>query len=347
MILYHLLTDLLGRNEAYLQHSILYLDEFVLNGGIVGAMPANFLRPIAGTIVSVIARYRLWRIKRALRPVFEERMRFIQESSSENSALEPQDHLQSILRYASQNRPAELNIHDITVRICTTNLAAVHQTSFALTNLLLNIVASNSEHNTISVIRDEITRTFGTESPNWTKAAASKMIRLDSIIRETLRVHSFANRGLLRMVMADEGLLTEDGVLLPKGCVMSYISHPAQCDGDIFENPLQFDPFRFSRIREQAAKALEADPDTKSSSGMKQTFVSTGPHFLVFGHGKHACPGRFLLDFELKIIVTYILTHYDLELPRQFKGQRPKTSWMSEACFPDSKGAIKFRRRKS
>lgn len=76
------------------------------------------------------------------------------------------------------------------------------------------------------------------------------------------------------------------------------------------------------------------------------SFVSTGPQFLPFGHGKFACPGRFLLDFEFKMMIAYIVSYYEIEFPVEYKGVRPVSEWMAEATLPPSEGRIRVRRRK-
>ena len=69
-----------------------------------------------------------------------------------------------MLRYAQKERPDELHDFDImTKRLCFANFAAVHQTSILVTNMLLNIMGSNAEFNTMSVLRDEVSRVIGTD----------------------------------------------------------------------------------------------------------------------------------------------------------------------------------------
>lgn len=131
------------------------------------------------------------------------------------------------------------------------------------------------------------------------------------------------------MVMVD-GFTTPEGHDLPKGTIISFMSHMAQTDDETFEDPYKFDPWRFSRVREAAAK--KDGSETVSGAGV--TFVSTGPNHLPFGHGKHACPGRFLVDFELKMIISYLLTHYDLEFGEEYGGKRPPNRWLAEAILP-------------
>lgn len=206
----------------------------------------------------------------------------------------------------------------------------MHQTTILVTNILLNMVGSDSQYNTVSAPREEFDRVIEPDGL-WTKA---------KVARETLRLNSFNNRGLFRKVMVD-GLETEEGIELPKGALISFLGHPLQCDPETFENPFRYDPFRFSRAREAAA-----DADWKPGLA-RLSFVSTSPQHLLFGHGSHSCPGRFLVDFELKMIVSYILTHYDVEFPADYDGKRPANVWKAEASAPPPGARLKVRRRKA
>jgi cytochrome P450 len=256
---------------------------------------------------------------------------------------ELEDHFQMMLRYAQKERPSELNIQDIGTRIMTTNFGSMHQTAAAATNVLLNVLDSDQEYNTISILRAEISRVLTYFNGVWSRAAAAKMIRCDSVLRETLRLHAFAVRSMPRKVMVDN-IETEDDILLPKGSDVSILTLSVQTDGELFEDPFRFDPFRYSRIREAAAKA------DKEASSIKVpfpslSFVSTGTHFLPFGHGKHSCPGRYLVDFELKMILAYTLLNYDLEFPEEYGGKRPPVTWMAEVLMPPKEAKIRVRRR--
>ncbi|MCJ1437464.1 hypothetical protein MMC27_006851 [Xylographa pallens] len=330
----------LCRNEAYLTSSAKFADNFVLWAGVMGFLPV-FLRPVLSPLAMLLNHSTIRNIKREFKPLFEQRMKLLQRSADKNGSDEPEDHLQMMLRYAQTDRPSELNFHDISLRLCMANFGSYHQTSVAITNIIFNILASDPEYNTISVLRDEISAAVQEEQA-WTKSTIAKMTRTDSILRETLRLNSFGNRGLLRKVMVDD-LRTEDGVLLPKGAMVSMLAHPAQSDEAIYAHPLKFDPFRFSRLRESAA---DGSPAHEADTAAGLTFVSTGARFLPFGHGRHACPGRFLVDFELKMIVAYLVTHYDFAFVDADHGRRPETRWMAEAMFPPTAGKIKFRRRK-
>ena len=146
--------------------------------------------------------------------------------------------------------------------------------------MLLNIVGSDTEYNTIAVLRDEATRAMG-ENERWTKVKISKMHKAGSVARETMRCHSFGTRSILRKVMV-HGLMTDTGIRLPKGFMISFLGQPAQMDGEKYETLQKYDPFRFSRMRDAASDSAKANA---------LSFVSTGPNYLPFGHGKQSCPG--------------------------------------------------------
>lgn len=339
-----------GRNEQYLDSSIAFPDTFVLTAAGVGAVP-TILRPILGPLMSIPLRYVVYRLQSIFQPLLQQRLQSLSSPKSED----PQDHLQMMLRYARTERPLELNLRDMTHRLAMANFGSFHQTSIMATNLILNILESDAEYNTIALLREEAERCLKASGGVWTKATAAQMVRADSVNRETMRINAFGNRSLIRKVMVDD-LTTEDGILLPKGAMVSVLAHPAQCDGDVYDEPLKFDPFRFSRVREGASEARTENGAEKATpspvpttnptpTAGNLTVVSTGPQNLIFGHGRHACPGRFLLDFELKMILSYLFANYDVELPVEYGGKRPSSEWVAEAMMPPSAARIRIRRR--
>lgn len=272
--------------------------------------------------------------------MYRERLQIL-EQEAENPGMETiEDHLQIMLRYGLKERREEaLNVHDMTKRLCIANFGSMHQTTIQVVNMLLNIIDSDAEFDTISILREEVTRIIGDDKgPVWNKSRVAAMTRADSVARETLRLHSFSSRSVVRKIM-DDGLVTEDGIALPKGSTVSFISYTTQTDGDIFEDPFKYDPFRFSRAREE-------DMDERGKSSLTGlSFVSTGTQNLAFSHGKHACPGRFLVDFELKMIIAYVLMNYDVEFPPEYNGKRPQNHWVTDAYFPPEDVRLRVRRK--
>ena len=68
--------------------------------------------------------------------------------------------------------------------------------------------------------------------------------------------------------------------------------------------------------------------------------VNTTDTFLAFGHGRHACPGRFFSNYELKLLFACFVLNYDLE----FLQERPMGGWLSDFCVqPDVALGVKRR----
>lgn len=73
-------------------------------------------------------------------------------------------------------------------------------------------------------------------------------------------------------------------------------------DSDTYQNPNEWDGARFVKMRETPGK---------ENTGQ---LVSTSTDHYAFGHGTHACPGRFFAANEVKIALAHIVLAYDIEL---------------------------------
>lgn len=311
---------------------------------VAGKMAATRkpFRPFLGRWVSRPMTAKLRDLRTRLEPLCNERMAIIQNGYLEK---EPQDIFQMILRHAHKERPNEFrNLDDITGRIAVSNFGTMHQTVLTMHNIFLNILGSDSEFKTIATLRDEIEKVLGdgkyTTSKVWTKSKVSAMVRADSVCRETLRAHSFIGRTVQRLVIAPNGVVTEDGIHLPQGTMVSILAHQVQTDPELFSDPEKFDPFRFSKHREAAKVSQTGKPGLHHLS-----MVSTGSDYLAFSHGKHACPGRFLVDFELKMIMAYALMNYDIEFPESYGGKRPPNNWFAGFGIPPLDAKIRVKRK--
>lgn len=302
-------------------------------------------KPFTGMWASRHMPPKLKALEERFEPLYQERLRLCQQIAEGKEVEKPRDLLQMLFDYAAKERPAEmLSLKDMTRRLAIMNFGTMHQTILTLHNLFLDVLDSDSEYKTIEVVRDEVDRVMGAggdfSSKQWTKANMSLMTRTDSISRETLRLHTFLGRAVQRLVIAKEGLVTEDGIHLPKGAMVSILAYQSQTDPTTFKEPFKYDPFRFSRPREDAADARTGKAGLNNLS-----FVSSSVDYLPWNHGKHACPGRFLVDFEFKMILGYALAHYDLELPESYGGKRPPNTWFVGFGIPPLDAKIRVRRR--
>ena len=73
-----------------------------------------------------------------------------------------------------------------------------------------------------------------------------------------------------------QSITLSDGTRIPKGTIMATPATATHIDADNCDNPANFDPFRFSRQKEE------------DNSAVKHQFVTTSADYVAFGHGRHA-----------------------------------------------------------
>lgn len=127
-----------------------------------------------------------------------------------------------------------------------------------------------------------------------------------------------------------DSLELSDGTFIPRGSNVAVSAHQAW-DAATFENPHEWDGRRFLRRRETPGGERAAE------------LVTTAADSLGFGHGFHACPARFFVADEIKIIMVQLLLHYDWRLP----AGAPQST-LTHTFFqiiPDLGAKIEYRRR--
>lgn len=112
----------------------------------------------------------------------------------------------------------------------------------------------------------------------------------------------------------------------------------AHFDKDVWsgEDPDTFDPYRFMKIQKE--------------TGRQWIITTTSPNILTFGHGRHACPGRYLAAQEMKLMMAYLVMKYDMKLPGSEGSktpQRPGNLWIGNNSMPDPRVKVLLRRRRS
>ncbi|KAF8190946.1 hypothetical protein K438DRAFT_1591431, partial [Mycena galopus ATCC 62051] len=75
----------------------------------------------------------------------------------------------------------------------------------------------------------------------------------------------------------------------------------------------------------------------------KHHMVTTSPNHVVYGHGRHACPGRFFATLQLKTALAHILINYDVKA--ETEGVRPPDHEFSLFKVPNTRGQIYIRKR--
>ena len=188
---------------------------------------------------------------------------------------------------------------------------------------------------------EEITRHGG-----WTKTSIDKMYKLDSFLRETMRLDAsalssdfptcmfafdkpFWNQPLIssyhQVTMPRKCLRAmtfSDGTTVPQGALLFVGSQVLHTDARHYARPESFDPFRFVSSQVDDRQELSTSHSYSGFSSSGSTFLpasltlpATSPTFLAWGHGKHACPGRFLAASVMKLVLARFVYEFDIRPP--------------------------------
>lgn len=147
-----------------------------------------------------------------------------------------------------------------------------------------------------------------------------------------MRISIFQSQGLFRMVVDPKGVTMDGGLHLPQGTRVGTSTYSIHHDESNYSNANTYDALRFSRQREESTNVLE---------GKNLAAVTTSDTFLSFGHGRHACPGRFFATTEMKLLLAYIVLSYDVKPLKE----RPQNLVVSGFRIPSSTATLSVRRR--
>jgi cytochrome P450 len=176
--------------------------------------------------------------------------------------------------------PVELDPKVIACRFSVLAFAAIQSSVITLTNTLFDLTASPSCTEWLASMREEVlceTDTLArTGPPAWSKAALSRLTHVDSALRESLRLNGFIERGIMKMVVAPEGVTLPDGSHIPCGTKVGVSGYSIHHDDANYPDAMRYDAFRFA--------GDQAGSGEKTPRGL----VNTSETFLGFSHGSHA-----------------------------------------------------------
>ncbi|GIK05238.1 hypothetical protein Aspvir_009342 [Aspergillus viridinutans] len=163
-----------------------------------------------------------------------------------------------------------------------------------------------------------------------TKDAIDAMHKMDSFIKETQRCNPLDASALARLVLKPYTFC--NGLHVPRGSFIFTPNSPLFEDEQFYKDPKRFDGFRFARMRE--------DPQLKASCPL----TATSEYTMHFGMGRHACPGRFMVSDEVKLVMVHLLLNFDFAI--QNFGPRPRNVAFGKFMLPDMKAKVWLRKSK-
>jgi cytochrome P450 len=231
----------------------------------------------------------------------------------------------------------------------TLSFVAIHTTSDLVTQVLFDL-ASHPEY--IQPLRQEVIEVLG--KYGWQKTSMYQLKLLDSVLKECQRLSPINNSKMslapsnktaafwrfytnhisstiaVLQRWTDKDVTLSDGTRVPRNTLLA-LAINRHWDEEFYPEPEKFDGYRFLQMRSKPGNENVAQ------------FVSTSANHLGFGHGEHACPGRFFASNEVKIIMCHILLKYDWEL---IEGKHPKRMAYGWVLAADHSAPIRVRRRK-
>ncbi|KIW32981.1 uncharacterized protein PV07_04487 [Cladophialophora immunda] len=370
----------LCRDEQYLKNAIGFAEDIAFSATILRLFP-GIVRPLVAPVATYSNRKHTREYTEILTPEIIRRQRLQQETASgpksEHKGSEAEqtgdeaknDFLQWLLTRSltkSYPLPDETDPRIISARLLHVNFASVHTTSFIGTNALLDILAAPKNERVLETLRKEALDNMepdagsGPASSMWSRTAISKMHYLDSALRESSRRASIIGVGVNQKVVAPGGITTPDGTHLPEGCMVATHSWGCHNDESLYEGADKYKAFRFVELRDKISSGV-GDGDRDKAEREKEyldkahlSFIATSPSYLGFGHGRHACPGRFFAAQELKLLLAYLLSRYEIQMVMEGglggnwngKGIRPECYWAGPNHVPPMSAKVRVRRRK-
>ena len=260
-------------DQSYIDASTNFAQSIVITAGLINLLPA-WLRPILGPLFTVYDHRQSQKLAKTIEPLV--RQRAIEFSrgkipTRKDGSAYPNDFITWALREAYNDPdPKERSPELITNRLIVLGFAAIQSSAITITNALFDIAASPSS----SLIQQAIRAEALSAPSDWSRFTLAKMVKTDSLLRESLRLWGFVSHGVTKSVIDPAGVTLPSGEYLPCGAKCGIASYGPHHDARVYNNPYQFEPFRFCDISEKDA--------------ISKAFVTTGDHYMGFSHGRHA-----------------------------------------------------------
>lgn len=308
--------DEMCRNDEWVAAVSEYTNISFFTANELRAWP-DFLRPLVHWFLPSCreVRAKLPAPRRILKPLVEKRRALQAEALAKGEEPPVFDDAMGWFeqQYCSNYDPVNAQI--------TLSIVAIDTTTDLLQETMLQI----ARHPEIfQPLRDEVVEVLGKQGLQKTSLYNLKL--MDSVFKEAQRLKPILI-GIRRAALADVEL--SNGFVIRKGQKI-VVDTTNMWNSSFYEDPTKFDPYRFMRWRD--------DPEKENIAHL----VSTSTLHLGFGHGAHACPGRFFAANEVKIALAHLLMKYDWKLPQ---GHDPQDINMGSGFVVNPELRLLVRRR--
>ncbi|GAA4276601.1 cytochrome P450 [Aquimarina mytili] len=224
--------------------------------------------------------------------------------------MNPPDFLQTLLESKNKDGSpvSDMLLKDLIVLL----VWAGHETTNGHISWVLIHLLQNREY-LESVIKEQ--QEVFEAAPKFTMNEAKKLKRIEWAIKETERMHPV----ILAIIRKAKDSFEHDGYIIPKGSMVYLSPSVSHKLPDVFSNPEQYDPLRFSKGKQ-----------------IKNSLIG-------FGGGMHRCTGINFAYLEMKVVLTLLLQHYDFEL----LNPKPKPVRGIQMKWPESPCMIRYSKKKN
>jgi len=306
-------------NPDYLEIAMNSAVNVMKVAGILSIFPKP-LKPIAAQFFSQVAT-QVRRTMELIEPMVKERFAKMEELGGTWDDA-PNDML---MWFMNEAKGVERSPEGLARRLLGSNFAAIHTTSMTFTHAFYHLL-SHPEY--IEPLRQEVEAVI--EEEGWTRAGIDRMQKLDSFVRETLRIDSIVSVAMTRLTLRP--FTFSNGVTIPANTFVGIPQSAIHTDEGIYTNAEEFDGFRFLRHSDTEEDVVVTTHEA----------VTTSDEYLAFGLGRRACPGRFFAINVIKALLAHIITTYDFKF-EEGKGV-PRDRRMGTVCVPGNADVL-FRKR--
>ncbi|RTE71224.1 hypothetical protein BHE90_014368 [Fusarium euwallaceae] len=177
-------------------------------------------------------------------------------------------------------------------------VAGVHTSAATATQAIFDAAVNGS---CIDEIKEEVQAIHTSCGGVITRQHLGQLPKLDSFVKEVLR---FSSPDLATFVRkSSKDIVLSSGFRIPSGTTLEVATGAIGMDREIYDDPAVFDGLRFWRMRQTESEAV------------KHQFTSVSPGDLDWGYGRHACPGRYMAEVTIKLLLVQILLHFEIKNP--------------------------------
>ena len=276
----------LCRNPEYLHSASTFARSVVITAGILNLLPA-ILRPILSPLILAYDTYHYRQIAKHIYPIVRERMSDFKPGMDYRMPdySKHHDYIQWALHDAfSNDDPAERTPEMITKRLAVLSFAAIQSSVITITNAIFDIASSPRSVEFQHALREEVREvTSERKGQEWKRSSLLSMVRIDSALRESMRLWGFISRGVMKKVVKAEGVTIPSGHHLPYGSKVGVTSYGIHHDESVYKEAYTFDAFRFCKAAAEKGQYNTADTGAKAPN-----MVTSSDQFMAFSHGRHA-----------------------------------------------------------